>query len=49
MRRISSLVLFALLALAVSAVLAQASRADTITITVNGHEAVSFNMNDVKP
>jgi hypothetical protein len=47
MRRISSSILFALLVLAVSAVLPQASRADTIT--VNGHEAVSFNLNDVKP
>jgi hypothetical protein len=47
MRRISSLTLFALLALAVSVVLAQAARADTIT--VNGHQAVSFNLNDVKP
>jgi hypothetical protein len=44
MRRISSFILFAL---ALSVVLAQASRADTIT--VNGHQAVSFNLNDVKP
>jgi len=47
MRRISSSILFALLALALTAVLPQASRADTIT--VNGHDADSFNLNDVKP
>jgi hypothetical protein len=47
MRRISSSILFALPALAVCAILPQAARADTIT--VNGHEADSFNLNDVKP
>lgn len=47
MRRISSSILFVLLALAVSVALPQAARADTIT--VNGHEADSFNLNDVKP
>jgi hypothetical protein len=47
MRRISSSIPFALLALAVSVVLPQAARADTIT--VNGHEADSFNLNDVRP
>jgi hypothetical protein len=47
MRRISSSILFVLLALAVAVVLPQAARADTIT--VNGHAADSFNLNDVKP
>jgi hypothetical protein len=47
MRRTSSSILFVLLALAISVVLSRAARADTIT--VNGHEADRFNLNDVKP